>query len=392
MAYPNLHYRVPTRYPDLSYAHMIALPTGEPCELVRPQYFGFINWFGIPLPDYSFALEPETKERKIDEILEKLKNGVASIQQSSVFRDFLLTMAKFHDYSIGNTILIMLQKRDATQVAGFNTWKDLGRFVKAGEHGIAILAPCFSTQGEAHWISGGSEWAIRRKGDEFEVYLLRAGGAQIIPQRVEHTASSRAGAEGYLRSQGAMRSEDRAISPTYFKVVYVFDVAQTTGKELPHVEVPTLTGEANEDLFNRILLLDKNQGVDVSFEPRPHQEAEVKGLYIGKSIWVKGDEARAQQLKTLIHENGHYYTETVFQIPRSDAETIAESVAFVVGAHFGFDTGTRSFPYVAIWSQNKDVLEKNLSSIRSVASRMIDGIEGVVSTPSQLWETLSRST
>jgi len=109
---------------------------------VRPRHYNLVNWFNAPVPDYSFAIEPETRERKIDEVLRRLKSGVDSIQESENFREFLLTMSKFHDYSIGNLILIMLQKPDATRVAGFTTWKDLGRYVRKGEKGIAILAPC----------------------------------------------------------------------------------------------------------------------------------------------------------------------------------------------------------------------------------------------------------
>ena len=112
------------------------------CEIVRPRHYELVSWVGAPVPDYSFAIEPEVKERRIDEVLKKLKEGVDGIQDSESFRKFLLTMSKFHDYSIGNLILITMQRPDATRVAGYNTWKDLGRWVKKGEKGIAILAPC----------------------------------------------------------------------------------------------------------------------------------------------------------------------------------------------------------------------------------------------------------
>ena len=117
------------------------------CEIVRPQHYDILSWVGTPLPDYSFAIEPEVKERKIDEVLKRLKEGVNDIQESGNFKQFLLTMSKFHDYSIGNLILIMMQKPEATRVAGFKTWRDLGRWVKKGEKGIAILAPCFPPKG-----------------------------------------------------------------------------------------------------------------------------------------------------------------------------------------------------------------------------------------------------
>jgi len=114
----------------------------DKCEIVRPRHYSLVSWFNSPLPDYSFAIEPETRERKIDDVLRRLKSGVDSIQESDNFRDFLLTMSKFHDYSIGNLMLIMLQKPEATRVADFTTWKELGRYVRKGEKGLAILTPC----------------------------------------------------------------------------------------------------------------------------------------------------------------------------------------------------------------------------------------------------------
>jgi hypothetical protein len=245
-------------------------------------------------------------------------------------------MAKFHDYSIGNLILIMLQKPNATRVAGFTTWKHLGRWVKTGEKGIAILAPCMPPK-----------------------------GTKAAPPEESEAEEGETEEE---QERGGLR-------PLYFKVVHVFDLSQTEGKPLPQFEVPSLTGEANEALFDRIMRLGKAQELEVSFEPRPQQDPDIKGMYFGKSIWVKSDESRAQQLKTLIHEVAHYYSENVFRIPRADAETIAESVAFTVGAHHGFDTGTRSFPYVAIWSKDKKVLEANLAAIRKVSAKIIDALE-----------------
>jgi len=174
------------------------------------------------------------------------------------------------------------------------------------------------------------------------------------------------------------RRRRRRDSPLFFKVVYVFDVSQTEGKPLPEFEVPSLTGEANEALFDQVMQLTRTQGLEVGFESRPQQDPDIKGIYFGKTIWIKPEESRAQQLKTLLHEVAHYYSEGVFQIDRADAETIAESVAFTTGAHFGFDTGTRSFPYVALWSHDKKVLETNLAAIREVSSKIIDALEQTV--------------
>ncbi|MFC1982417.1 ArdC family protein [Chloroflexota bacterium] len=280
----------------------------------------------------SASREPQTRERKIDEVLRRLKSGVDSIQESTNFREFLLTMSKFHDYSIGNLMLITLQKPDATRVAGYATWKELGRYVRKGEKGIAILAPCMPPK----------QTKVVEPEDEEDEEMVE-------------------------------------IRPLYFKVVHVFDISQTEGRELPEVEVPTLTGETDEELFNGALNLVSLQGLDVSFESRPYQDPAIKGMYSGKTIWVKSEESRAQQLKTLLHEMAHYFSEGVFRMPRRNAETIAESVAFIVGAHFGFDSGVRSFPYVALWAQDKKVLEQNLADIRKVSTRIINALEPKVS-------------
>jgi hypothetical protein len=280
-------------------------------------------------PQLLPAVEAEVKERKIDAVLKQLKDGVETIQQSERFRLFLVTMSRFHDYSIGNQILIMIQRPDATRVAGFNTWKDLGRWVKRGEKGIAILAPVMPPKPKP-------EEKAPEKEEEIE----------IEPQ------------------------------PIYFKVVYVFDIAQTEGKPLPEFEVPVLTGEVNEELSARLLALMKSRSVSVSFEPRPELPPDIKGQYLAPNrIWVRPEEPRAQQLKTLLHEVAHYYSESVFHISRRDAETIAESAAFVVGAHHGFDTGVRSFPYVALWAQDKKVLEQNLGAIRRVSVTVLESLE-----------------
>ncbi|MDD5700493.1 MAG: ArdC family protein, partial [Dehalococcoidales bacterium] len=294
-----------------------------------------------PLKELDLLPTTEAAENKVEGILKQLKFGVESIQQSDQFRLFLSTMGKFHDYSIGNMILIMLQKPQATHVAGFNTWKELGRWVKSGEKGIAILAPVFppaATCGKC--------------------------GARI-PRNAKFCP--KCGEEVNL-------GEEMAATPRYFRAVYVFDLSQTEGKPLPEFEVPALTGEANEELFSQVLDLAREQVLTVSFESKPEQDPDIKGFYSGKLIWVRPEESRAQQLKTLLHEMAHYYTEGVMGISRKDAETIAESAAFAIGARFGFDSGVRSFPYVAIWSRDKKVLEENLAAIRKVTGKMIEGL------------------
>jgi len=320
-------------------------------EIVPVKYRDIIGFLRDPLPEYSLlawlpAVEVEG-EKKIDLVMKQLKAGVEGIQDSYQFRMFLTTMSKFHDYSIGNQILIMLQKPEAVRVAGFNTWKDLGRWVKKGEKGIAILAPVMPPRSKATCPGCGAE--VSRK-------------ARYCPE-CGHGLETTSGFD--------------IEQPRYFRVVYVFDLNQTEGEDLPEFEVPVLTGEANEELFADLLDHMKRRGVRVDFDSRPQMDSGIKGFYSQVGIWVRPEEPRAQQLKTLLHEIAHYYSEGVFHIPRQDAETIAESAAFVVGTHFGFDTGVRSFPYVALWARDKKILENNLGAIRRVSTTIIEAMEEI---------------
>jgi hypothetical protein len=326
-------------------------PVETECQIIDPRYYDVLSWLSVPVPDYSLQIEPETKERKIDEVLQRLKDGVAQITNSDAFRQFLVTMSKFHTYSLGNEILIMLQRPGATRVAGLKKWNEFGRYVRRGERGIAILAPCLPPQFLACSICGKT----------FTERDLRTHISEVHPDQ-------------NVADLVRWAKEETAFvpAPTYFRVVYVFDVSQTDGKPLPEMAVPVLTGSYNQELFDKLMAVASKHSLTVKFEQPPGTGPEVKGMLMGTTIWVKPDEAEAQREKTLTHEEAHYFTENVFSIPRADAEVIAESVAFVVGAHFGFDTGTRSFPYVALWAKDKKVLEQNLGSIRKISGRMIE--------------------
>lgn len=319
-------------------------------QQVPSEYRHLVDYIDEPMPGIFAAIEVEggggggEGERKIDTVLKQLKQGVESIQQSSKFRDFLISMSKFHDYSIGNQILIMIQKKDATRVAGFNTWRELGRWVRKGEKGIAILAPVMPPRATCPQCG-----AKIRRGDK---YCASCGNEVTEVSEVEY-------------------------SPVFFRVVYVFDISQTEGKPLPEFEVPTLSGEVNVDLFVKVAQVAKVNGLTISYRSRPDLDPEMKGYLSGKEIWIRPEESKAQQLKTLLHELAHYYTANIFRIAQADAETIAESVAFVVGAHYGFDTGVRSFPYVALWAKEEEVFKRNLDSIRSVAESILGELEKI---------------
>jgi hypothetical protein len=307
----------------------------EACEMPAARYQHLAGFFSEGTAEPAIlSQETAVKERKIDQALAKLEEGIAEIQDSANFKAFVDTMAKFHNYSLGNIMLITLQRPSSTRVAGFNRWKELGRNVKKGEHGIMILAPCFPA---------------RPKREE--------------PEEEEEEEEER------------MELEP---SPLYFKVVYVFDVEQTEGKELPAVEVPVLTGEKTGVLYQNVLSYIAKQGFNFSDKTSPDLDPDIKGFWSKPQhmIWVKPGEPQDQRTKTALHETAHAKCE---MRGARDAEVMAESVAYVVGSHFGFDTGARSFPYVATWAGDIKVLKANLEIIRKVSMDMIEGIEQVAS-------------
>jgi len=313
----------------------------------------------------------EQRRQKVSELNQKVKDNVERIFASAAYRNYLIAMSRFHNYSWNNQMLIWLQRPDATHVAGFNGWIDLGRHVRKDEQGIAILAPLGPTASRT-WTRATDRavWAIRRSEDK---------GWDIVDENervVQGGFRTYADAARKLKEMGFVERKE-ILSVNNFKVVHVFDIEQTEGKPLPEFEVPTLTGEANQELFDEVMRLAREKGVTVSFESRPHLGPEVKGQYSPPNqIWVRPEEPPAQQLKTLLHEMAHHYSLRVFGLARADAETIAESAAYVIGAHYGFDTGVRSFPYIALWAREKDTLRANLNSVQEVSERIIDDLEG----------------
>ena len=315
-------------------------------------------------------ISAEERKRRVTELNQRVKDNVTRIQSSAEFRNFLIAMSRFHDYSWNNQMLIWLQKPDATHVAGFNTWRDLRRWVKKGEKGIAILAPLGPAVATT-WTraTDGAVHAIRRS--EEKGWDIVDGNEVVI----ESGFKSYAEAARRLKDLGFVERKEM-LTVNNFKVVHVFDISQTEGKPLPEFEVPVLTGEMNQELFDNVIRLAREEGVQVSFDPRPGVSPGVKGSFSPPNqIWVKPDEPPAQQLKTLLHELAHYYSVGVFRIPKQDAETIAESAAYIVGAHYGFDTGVRSFPYVALWARDEETLKLNMKAVQEVSERIIETME-----------------
>ena len=305
-----------------------------------------------PEKESEKANEPEkpkfkSAKEKVAEITDKLESGIKELFSSEKFKSYLNTMSKFHNYSFNNTLLIAMQKPDATLVAGFNAWKNnFGRNVNKGEKGIQIFAPApYKIKKEE----------IKRDPDT-DLPILDKDGKPIV-EEVERVIPN-------------------------FKVVSVFDVSQTNGKELPTLGVDELKGSVNnyEKFFEALK--------EVS--PVPIKLAEIDGSAKGffnqedKTITIKDGMSEAQTVKTAIHEIAHAMLhdkdlkKADLEKPKDRAteEVEAESIAYTVCQHFGVDTSDYSFSYVASWGSGKDLpeLKSSLETIRSTASELITQI------------------
>ncbi len=287
------------------------------------------------------------RQEQVKALTEKLENGVKAIFESEDYARYLAAMSKFHHYSFGNCMLIFFQCPEAQAVAGYTTWKRLGRNVKKGEKGIQILAPCPQ-----------SILVEQNKLDEHGHAIL--------------------GPDGQPEKESAVIKRQR------FKIVYVFDLSQTEGKDLPSLGVDELTGDVEG--FNSIFhAVEALSPVPIHFrEPQVS-----KGCYnhLEQCIYVNEGMSQVQTLKTLIHETAHAKLHAlpvengkIVGKPDKDGptrEVEAESIAYVVCQHFGIDTSDYSFAYVTGWSRDKELpeLKASLDCISTTAAEMIDAIE-----------------
>lgn len=257
--------------------------------------------------------------RRQPEILSRLEQAVGAIQDSETFRAYLDVQARFHHYSPGNVALILAQRPDATQVAGYSAWLRMHRFVKRGEKAIKIAVPFYKKVTNEDGTEGR--------------FLTGFGGGNV------------------------------------------FDVSQTDGEPLPEIAVPELAGRDGTGLLLQLYELAVAEGLDVRNAPVEQLRSEtMMGYYDRDRRAIVVREAAPQQMaKTLAHELGHHFAEH----SRSDAEaeTTAESIAYVVCGHFGLDTGERSFPYIATWAKDKKVLQQALGTIQKVSAVMIDRLQ-----------------
>ena len=287
----------------------------------------------------------EPKKTPMDEIMEKLEQGVKDLFQSDQYKEYLKTMSRFSSYSFNNTILIASQKPDATLVAGYKAWEvKFQRHVRHGEKGIKIIAP----------MPHKTEQMVEKKDPKTGTVVLDSDGKPVM---------------------------EPLVVPQY-RVVTVFDVSQTDGKELPTPAVEMLKGSVPrfQDLMDAIRHICP---VPMTIEA---MDVDANGFYhqVEKRVVIREGMSEAQTLKTAIHETAHAI---LHDKDRMKAENIqkdshtreveAESVAYTVCQHFGLDTSDYSFGYIASWSESQKMneLRTSMDTIRHAASTMITGME-----------------
>ena len=287
--------------------------------------------------------------QQVREITDKLEQGIKELFESERFKEYLRTMSKFYNYSFNNTLLIAMQKPEATYVAGYTSWqRNFDRQVMKGEKGIKILAPA--------------------------PYKVQEEREKIDPA----TQKPMIGADGK-----AVTETVEVLRPA-FKVVSVFDVSQTDGKELPDIIVDELKGtvENYEAFFDA---LKQESPVPVSFEDIP---GGAKGFFspVESRIAIQEGMSEIQTVKTAIHEIAHAKLHAVNpdektapedKKDRHTKEVEAESVAYTVCQRYGIETSDYSFGYIAGWSSGKETkeLKSSLDTIRKTAAEMIEGID-----------------
>ncbi|MSS91713.1 DUF4316 domain-containing protein [Eisenbergiella tayi] len=303
-----------------------------------------------PRPVIPIVLTSEKPAEKLKEITDRLEQGIAELFDSERYKEYLQVMSKFHNYSFRNTVLITMQKPDASLIAGFSAWKNnFERNVMKGQKGIKIIAP--------------------------SPYKIKQEMQKIDPQTRKPV----------IGKDGKPVTEEKEITIPAYKVVTVFDVSQTEGKELPDIAVDELTGDVDryKDFFAAI---EKTSPVPIAFE---NIEGGSHGYYHleDKRIAINEGMGELQTLKTAIHEIAHAKLHDIDlnapqdeQQPRVDRRTReveAESVAYTVCQHYGLDTSDYSFGYVTGWSSGRELseLKSSLETIRSAAAEIINSID-----------------
>lgn len=287
---------------------------------------------------------------RMGEITQQLEDGVRKIFESGEFERYLRTMSRFHHYSVNNSILIFMQRPDASLVAGYTSWqKNFQRHVKKREKGIFILAPC--------------PYKVKKEQEKKDDLT----GRPLLDQ------------------DGKPLKEVVEITQVSFRPAAVFDISQTEGKELPTIGVEDLQGQVSE--YDTLLeALKEISPVPIGFE---EISGSSKGYYsLGeRRIAIQADMSQLQTIKTMVHEIAHSKLHAINQdvtpeelVRHPDQHTRevqAEGVAYVVCQHLGLDTSDYSFGYVAAWSTGKELseLKSSLDTIRAASAEIIDAIQ-----------------
>ena len=288
-----------------------------------------------------------TEKQKVQELTDKLERGLTELFNSDSYKNYLSTMSKFHNYSFNNTLLIAMQKPEASLVAGYKAWqKNFDRHVNKGEKAIRILAP--------------APYKIKEERDKIDPVTQ----------------------ELLLDKDGNPQKEEVEITIPAFRAVSVFDVAQTDGKPIPELAAKELLSDV-EGYQDMIRAVEAISPVPIELE---EIAGDSKGYYDreAKRIAVQENMSESQTLKTMIHEVAHskLHSKEVEQDEqmkkdRNTKEVEAESIAYTVCQHFGIDTSDYSFGYIAGWSSGRDTkeLRSSMDTIRRTASELITGIE-----------------
>ncbi len=299
--------------------------------------------------------EKQTNKERLREITDGIAQGIKALFQSDKYRSYLSVMSRFHRYSVNNTMLIYLQRPDATLVAGYEKWKkQFGRHVKQGERGITILAPT------------------------------------PFKKRIEEVKLDPDTKAPLLDKDGNQITEEREISIPMFKPVKVFDVAQTDGRPLPNL-ASALSGNVEQyEVF--VEALRRSAPVPISFRDIAK---DTDGYFSpsDQAITIREGMSEVQTISALVHEIAHsklhnYERQQAeaaageesgepVKKDRHTEEVEAESVSYAVCQYFGIETAENSFGYIASWSQGKALkeLRASLETINQTASALITDVE-----------------
>ena len=338
--FPDSRVRFSTRVEDIDLTKgMVTEATAPYEEVTDTKEKGDVR----DIPTVQTATIPLPVQGKdMDSIMQSLESGVEELFTSNRYQEFLKTMAKFHNYSFNNTMLIAMQRPDATLVTSYKNWQSMGRQVMKGEKGITIIAP-----------------APYKKMKEKEV--LDENQRPI------------------MGTDGKPKTEQVEVTVPHFKAVTVFDIAQTSGEPIQTL-APELLTAAVQDFDSFMQAIQKISPVPIRFD---EIDGNANGYYhnADKEIVIKKGLSESQTLKTAIHETAHaklhdreIMESLGLEKDRLTKEVEAESVAYCVCSSFGLDTSDYSFPYIAGWRSSREMKEMKTSMdvIRKTAGEMID--------------------